>query len=200
MVTYVFCANPEHPDMADAWRKEFADVDNVEFVVQDIFAVECDGIVSPANSFGDMSGGLDYFINSHYDGMAEPRTQHMLGVKFKSMGYMPVGCARIVDMFPFQPRYLAVVPTMQNAGEILDRPDNKENVIEASKAMLGEVEFFNRCCGDVIKRVAVPAFGAGVGGLRFDEVAKQMRQGWRKFHDHHEAIMNGFDMRKRYQT
>ena len=46
-------------DVVRAWTKHFADTPQVEASQGDIFDVPADAIVSPANSFGFMDGGID---------------------------------------------------------------------------------------------------------------------------------------------
>ena len=49
--------------LGTAWKEDFKDCPNVTIIVQDILEVECDAIVSPANSFGFMDGGLDLHLS-----------------------------------------------------------------------------------------------------------------------------------------
>ena len=51
------------PAVADALHKAFHGVAAVEVVLGSLFDVGADALVSPANSFGDMSGGLDQQID-----------------------------------------------------------------------------------------------------------------------------------------
>ena len=45
--------------ITDAWKQVFADVAEVQVEHDSIFNHPCDAIVSPANSFGYMNGGID---------------------------------------------------------------------------------------------------------------------------------------------
>jgi hypothetical protein len=47
------------PLLADAWHKAFQGVENVQIHQGSIFDVSADALVSPANSFGFMDGGID---------------------------------------------------------------------------------------------------------------------------------------------
>lgn len=49
--------------MIEAWRLFFAEEPNVNIVHGSLLKVDCDTIVSPANSFGFMDGGVDYYIS-----------------------------------------------------------------------------------------------------------------------------------------
>ena len=46
-------------DLTQAWRSVCGGLPNVEIHHGDIFATEPDAVVSPANSFGFMDGGID---------------------------------------------------------------------------------------------------------------------------------------------
>jgi threonine synthase len=47
------------PDLAEAWRHHLGDLADVSIFGGDIIEAGCDAVVSPANSFGFMDGGID---------------------------------------------------------------------------------------------------------------------------------------------
>ena len=51
------------PKLLDAWTDFFSKEESVSIIEGDITKIECDAIVSPANSFGFMDGGVDYAIS-----------------------------------------------------------------------------------------------------------------------------------------
>ena len=55
------------PALADAWERFCGDLDFVTVHRGSIFDLSCDAVVSPANSFGFMDGGIDmlYTIQQH---------------------------------------------------------------------------------------------------------------------------------------
>src|SRR4051794_16426612 len=59
------------PEMVDAWIDTFRALDAVEILQGNLLDLDCDAPVSPANSFGDMSGGLDQLIDDFYRGAAQ---------------------------------------------------------------------------------------------------------------------------------
>ncbi len=59
--------------MTDAWLDQFFGVDAVEIVQGDLMDAGEDAVVSPANSFGDMSGGVDKRIDDFFRGAAQER-------------------------------------------------------------------------------------------------------------------------------
>lgn len=50
------------PELGAAWNRHFHNAANVTIADCDLLEVETDAIVSPANSFGFMDGGLDYHL------------------------------------------------------------------------------------------------------------------------------------------
>ena len=56
--------------VADRLAYHFHGVDAVEVVQGNLLDLDCDAIVSPANSFGDMGGGIDKAIDDFYGGEA----------------------------------------------------------------------------------------------------------------------------------
>ncbi|MFK7905037.1 MAG: Appr-1-p processing protein, partial [Chitinophagales bacterium] len=51
------------PEMIAAWRSFFEAEENVKILHGDLTETLVDAIVSPANSFGFMDGGVDYAIS-----------------------------------------------------------------------------------------------------------------------------------------
>ncbi len=59
-------------DVATSLSNAFSGVDQVEVVEGDLLQLSCDAIVSPANSFGDMGGGIDKSIDEFHKRLAQP--------------------------------------------------------------------------------------------------------------------------------
>src|SRR5579862_3319144 len=81
-------------EMAIAWRKEFAGVPEVLVVEGDILKGRCDAVVSPANSFGFMDGGIDLAYRRYFGIDLQARVQENIRTKF--FGELPVGQATVV--------------------------------------------------------------------------------------------------------
>ena len=52
--------------MVESWKKEFQFISNINIHNKSIFEIQADAIVSPANSFGIMDGGLDGKIRDFF--------------------------------------------------------------------------------------------------------------------------------------
>lgn len=53
-------------NLGNAWKSYFNEYPNVELLEEDIGNTNCDAIVSPANLFGFMDGGLDYQLSEKF--------------------------------------------------------------------------------------------------------------------------------------
>src|SRR5262245_45982378 len=83
-----------NPGVAHALAVAFADVDLVEVAEGNLLDLACDAIVSPANSFGDMGGGIDKAIDDFHHGAAQTRVTTAIAEQF--FGELPVGAAIVV--------------------------------------------------------------------------------------------------------
>src|ERR1700759_1545898 len=77
-----------------AWKEAFRDVDAVEVVEGDFFSRDADAMVSPANSFGIMDGGLDLAIRSALGSNIQGDVQRV--ILERHHGEIPVGAAEVV--------------------------------------------------------------------------------------------------------
>lgn len=103
-------------EVAVALARAFAGVDGVEVLVGDLVGIGCDAIVSPANSFGDMGGGIDKAIDDATRGEAQRRV--MAAIREHHLGELPVGAALVVRMPTPHPRHVVAAPTMRIPGSV----------------------------------------------------------------------------------
>lgn len=179
-VTVSLCdANPE---IARALAERFRDVDGVEVLAGSLFDLDCDALVSPANSFGDMGGGIDKQIDHFYGGSAQRAVMTRIAERF--YGELPVGLATVLEMGTSRFPFLVVAPTMRVPG----RASATINAYLGMRAALVAILDHNRGPSAPIRSVAVPGMGTGVGGMDPEESALQMRAaydmivlaGWRQ--------------------
>lgn len=160
--------------MIKAWNKYFSQDANVEIYHGSIFALHTDAIVSPANSFGFMDGGLDLQISRFFGWHIQERLQEI--IKQKHHGELLVGNAEIAetdhDIIPF----VISAPTMR-VPMILK---NSVNVYLATRALLMLVRYGKfpdgKLIRDSVKKIAIPGMGTGVGRLPYDICALQMKK------------------------
>ncbi len=156
--------------------REFSTYEQVEIVEGSLVHVPCDALVSPANSFGDMGGGVDQAIDAYFHGKAQQAAQQI--IRDEWCGELPVGVAAIVEPIPHQKPVMICAPTMRVPGNI----QGTLNVYLAMRALLVAAAKAN------LRHVVCPGLGTGVGGMAYDEAAHQMRvafqmivmEGWRQ--------------------
>jgi O-acetyl-ADP-ribose deacetylase (regulator of RNase III) len=158
-----------NPTVALALAAAFADADQVEVVEGNLLDLACDAILSPANSFGDMGGGIDKVIDDFHKGEAQRRVRAAIAEQF--FGELPVGAALVVEVpgprFPF----VVAAPTMRVPGVV----SGTINAYLSMRAALVAVLRYNATGGRVIRSLAIPGLGTGVGGIPHAEAAEQMR-------------------------
>ncbi|MBY0233299.1 MAG: macro domain-containing protein [Gemmataceae bacterium] len=164
-------------EVADRLARHFHAVPGVEVVQGDLLDLDADALVSPANSFGDMGGGIDKAIDDFHGGEAQRRVRAAIEERF--LGELPVGAALVVEMpsqrFPF----LVCAPTMRVPGPVA----GTLNAYLAMRAACVAALLDGR-----IRSLAVPGLCTGVGAMPADRAAEQMRAaydstvggGWRE--------------------
>lgn len=130
-------------------------------------------MVSPANSFGFMDGGLDLAIRERLDVDIQTKIQNEIGAHHN--GELPVGQCHITDTGNSSWPRLAVVPTMRIPMDV----SGTLNVYYAFRALLIAVaESHQR--GAIIRSVLCPGLGTGIGGVNPTNCAGQMAYAFRQ--------------------
>lgn len=154
------------PLLVSEWQAQFTDCPAVKVLAGDYFQQPADAMVSPANSFGIMDGGLDLAIRDQLGFEVERRIQERIVDKYH--GELPIGCAEIVETDSERWPYMISAPTMRV-------PENIAFTINpylAFRAILLAVENFNRERG---KAVIDSVVCSGVGQVSESRCAKLMR-------------------------
>ncbi|MGB7341665.1 MAG: macro domain-containing protein [Phototrophicaceae bacterium] len=165
-----------HPDMIIAWHAYFENLPNVE-IIKDYFETlsEFDCMVSAANSFGLMDGGVDLAISNYFGNSLQERVQQRIIDNFR--GEQPVGTSIIVETKHDKHPFLAHTPTMRVPLNI----QHTDNVYLAMWSMLLAVNHHNKVSDKPIKTVACPGLGTGYGQMPFTEAARQMALAYKNF-------------------
>ena len=150
-------------DLVYELRKVFADVDDVACMDGDILAVARNAIVSPANSFGFMDGGID----ATYSAFFGPRLQVAVqeAINRRPEGYLPVGASLAVRTGHDRVPFLIVAPTMQTPEEV-----SSDNCYRAMRAVLRLM----RNEPEVGREVFCPGLATGIGRVPSAEAAEQI--------------------------
>lgn len=168
-----------------AWAKAFAAVPGVIISRGDIFSsqpgslpnnapidIVADAIVSPANSFGFMDGGIDAVYTHQFGFALEARLQALLTADHG--GELPVGCAVIVQTGSTEIPWCISAPTMRVPEPV---PDTV-NAYLAFRAALRAVLAHNASGRQPIRRILCPGLATTTGQMPVDRCAAQMRAAW----------------------
>jgi len=99
-----------NPDVVAAWRIHFASFPEVEIACANLLSVAEHCVLSPANSYGFMDGGIDRAYAAFFGGQIETRVQETIARR--PDGLLPVGAAELVLTGHARIPYMIVAPTM----------------------------------------------------------------------------------------
>jgi O-acetyl-ADP-ribose deacetylase (regulator of RNase III) len=173
----------------DGWQKSFRGVPQVSISQGDIFGVTADAIVSPANSFGYMDGGIDLVYSQFFGWEVEDRLRAIILEKYD--GEIPVGQAEIVPTAHKTIPFLISAPTMRVPMNVA----NTAHAYLAFRAALCAVRAWNMTAGGgeegtaseideserarsdhrKINSILCPGLCTGEGRMSFERSARQMR-------------------------
>jgi O-acetyl-ADP-ribose deacetylase (regulator of RNase III) len=178
MTEFKIILSDTNQSVVKAWQYYFKDCQYVEIFAGSIFDTPCNTIVSPANSFGFMDGGLDLSLSNYLGWHIQEKLQTK--IKEKYHGELLVGQAEIIEtdhpVFP----YLISAPTMRVPMIVT----NTVNVYLAMRAILLLIKHGTlddkTPIQEVVKAVAIPGLGTGVGKVPAEICAKQMRTAYKE--------------------
>ena len=143
--------------LVEAWQAYFPGLPDVSVTCDNIFTLEADALVSPANSFGRMDGGLDAQIVEFLGEDIEAEVQQL--IRDRHDGELVVGQAEVVITQATQFPFLVVAPTMR----VPQNVSRTVNAYLAFRAALRAVRAFNEEHGDIIQTLLVPGLGTDNG-------------------------------------
>lgn len=151
-----------NPDIANTLVQIFKEAKNVEVVQGNILYLQADAIVSPTNSFGDMSGGLDKAIDNFFEGEAQRKIQAQIRTQY--YGELQVGNALTIKMDNTRFPNIVFAPTMRIPATV----KNTINAYLAMRAILIEAKKFN------FSTIVIPSLCSGIGKMPYVTSAEQM--------------------------
>jgi O-acetyl-ADP-ribose deacetylase (regulator of RNase III) len=172
----VLCAVDE--PLARAWRSVVESVRGSLRVHRgSVLDVAADAVVSPANSYGWMRGGIDAVYARAFPDVEQNVRSAVLAYHG---GELPIGQALVVPTGEPAPAWLISAPTMREPGQRL--PAGTVHPYLAARAVFrlwldGRLEQ-----GDEVRRevgtIAMPGLGTGVGGVPPETCARQVAAAW----------------------
>jgi O-acetyl-ADP-ribose deacetylase (regulator of RNase III) len=152
-----------------AWRTAFEKRPAVSIVCARFEELpEFDCMVSAANSFGLMDGGVDLAITRFFGVQLMERVQRHILQEY--LGEQPIGTSFIIETGHPRHPFVAHTPTMRVPMAI----STTDNVYTAMWAMLLAVRRHNSLMSTKIRKVACPGLGTATGRVAPDEAARQM--------------------------
>jgi O-acetyl-ADP-ribose deacetylase (regulator of RNase III) len=160
--------------LTDHWSQRFAGYPQVEVRRGDFLAVEADAYVSPANSYGQMDGGLDWLLRERFGMQIERDVQAAIQARG---GKLPVGEALVVETGDPDVPYLISAPTMETPAIVL----HTQNAYYSMRAVLGAWKEFEAASPGCMRSIGVPGMCTGVGRMRPESAAAQMHRAYVEF-------------------
>lgn len=160
----------KNPAVVAAWREVFADTPDVTISEGDILELEGDAIVSPANSFGWMDGGIDLAYRARFGA----RIEQVLQAAIREMldGELPVGSALLVMTLDPRIPWMIAAPTMRV-------PEAVRGTVNAYLAMRASLLKFERKYHDTLGATLLcPGLATLTGRVSPMQAALQMRWAW----------------------
>jgi len=165
--------------LAESWTRHCGSLAEIRIHQGSIFDVGCDAVVSPANSFGFMDGGIDALYARRYGPAVQDRVR--TAILKRHHGELLVGSAEIVETGDLRQPYLIAAPTMRVPMKL--GPDTVAPYLAARAVLLlirhgsfADGPSAGRPIGEIIRSIAFPGMGTGVGGVPTDICARQMRK------------------------
>ena len=154
-------------DTINAFKERFSEYNNFNCVHGDILTVKkADCIVSPANSYGMMDGGVDSTISYTLDYIDKILVRPMINKKY--YGEQPIGTCMVIPTNNNRYKYLAHTPTMTLPCNVA----STRNTYFAFRALLTEILNHNIKHND-IHTVLMTPFCCGIGRMHPKESSRQ---------------------------
>jgi O-acetyl-ADP-ribose deacetylase (regulator of RNase III) len=172
----ILCAR--EPALAAAWEEACQGLDFVRVHRGSILEVEADAVVSPANGFGLMEGGVDAAFLHRFGPGLQARVRKV--ILEEHHGELLVGEAAVVETEDARTPWFIAAPTMRVPMAL---PRDSVNAYLAARAVFLLLRHGRMRSGlsrgplvvDRITRLAMPGLGTGVGGLDVRVCARQVR-------------------------
>ncbi|MFL6142774.1 MAG: macro domain-containing protein [Labedaea sp.] len=171
----VLCAVSE--PLANAWDAAVDGRAAVRVHRGSVLDVRAQAVVSPANSYGWMRGGIDAVYAKAFPAIEQHVRSAVLAYHG---GELPVGEALIVPTGAPAPEWLISAPTMREPGELL--PPDTVHPYLAARAVLrlwrdGTLDD-GEPVRNAVRTIALPGMGTGVGGVSPQTCARQVIAAW----------------------
>jgi O-acetyl-ADP-ribose deacetylase (regulator of RNase III) len=153
----------KNPNVVESWQDAFAGIPGVDFCCDDILNVARNCLVSPANSYGYMDGGIDLVYCTFFGPNIQRRVVDE--ISRRPEGLLPVGASLLVRTGHHLIPYLIVAPTME-----LPVAVSASNSYRAMVAILRVASQYPEKITDVY----CPGLATGIGQVSPSEAAAEI--------------------------
>ncbi|PPK61720.1 macro domain-containing protein [Actinokineospora auranticolor] len=171
----VLCAREE--PLADVWDEVAAQRPDIRVHRGSVLDVSAQAVVSPANSYGYMRGGIDAVYAQRFPAVEQHVRSAVLALHG---GELPVGEALIVPTGTDEPAWLITAPTMREPSESLAAETVHPYLAARAVFRLwrdGALEDGTPVRA-VVGTIATPGLGTGVGGVPPQVCGRQVAAAW----------------------
>jgi O-acetyl-ADP-ribose deacetylase (regulator of RNase III) len=153
--------------LVKAWEEAFSQFPEVTVLQADMLDVARHCVVSPANSYGFMDGGIDAAYRRLFGAQIERTVQE--AIARRPEGHLPVGASLVVRTGHRRVPYLIVAPTMV-APEMVES-QNSYRALRAALRIAGSDS-------EIGRDIYCPGLATGVGRVPPEEAAKAMSRAY----------------------
>lgn len=151
--------------LGKVWENDFSRHSDVSIIKGNITEVACDAIVSPANSFGFMDGGLDLHLSEKLGWHLQEKLQAKIAQLDEKE--LLIGKSITLETENEKIPYLISAPTM--------RVPMSFNIATSVNAYLAMKAILVACKNnEAIRTVAIPGLATGCGRMPFHIASNQM--------------------------
>lgn len=158
----------QDPDVVTALAKAFSAFPEVSISCGDIMRVAEICVVSPANSYGYMDGGIDAAYRLYFGQKLEAKIRDAIAARPE--GHLPVGASLVVATDDKKIPFMIVAPTM-----LMPETVSALNSARAMRAVIRAQSLH----ASVLTSVFCPGLATGVGNVSPDEAATAMASVYR---------------------
>ncbi len=151
------------------WERAFNKFSDVRVVHENILKIAEDTIVSPANGYGAMDGGIDLAYRDFFGVQIEETVRKEIASAYNT--HQPVGKALLVHTGHKRIPRMISAPTM-----VVPQPIPASNCYHAKTAILNLAAQYSE-----IETVYCPGLGTGIGGVDPAESANAMARAYEDF-------------------
>jgi O-acetyl-ADP-ribose deacetylase (regulator of RNase III) len=165
-------------ELYEAWQSFCGNLPQVEIHYGSILDLSVDAVVSPANSYGFMDGGIDLLYSHRFGWQVQERLQKL--IREKHHGELLVGQAEIVETGNLQIPFVIAAPTMR-VPMILKDTVNPYLAARAVFLLIKHGAFFDgnyrgEPISKFVQSIAFPGLATGIGRVGFNTCARQIQK------------------------